>query len=443
MSKRTIYILSEYFAPFQNIGSIKFTKIAKYLSENAENAIFVFSQKWYKHDDIFLMNDLDVMRKNGTKIFYIDEGLMYSFGIAKVRNFMLLSSMKLLGNERFYYESNQRASRKFTKKGLAIIKEQKLPAPDLILSTFDGWGGHCLAKEIKGSYPSAIWVADFRDPVGAYIKAGKYRELCDEYSLTVSRHADYITAVSRGCLDALKLTQGTQSDICTNGFDFADYEFLKKKVSGENASAQFSCKGKLRFTYTGSFYGTSLMPFFNAIKELLDEGKLSAENIEIDYAGTYNIKISEEIRKAGLEHLYRNWGKLSRFDAVRLQDESDILLTAVWNYKNSQGVIGGKVLGYLMLKKPIIAVVMGDAPDSELKGIIQRINCGWCYEEANHETDFRMLKNIIMDLYDKKMNGTPISIEYDDVELEKFNLKNIALRYEQLYERIRKERKKQ
>ena len=359
MPQRTIYILSESFAPFQSISSIKFTKIAKYLSENTENNVFVFSQKRYKLDDVFLMNDLDEMQKNGTKVFYIDEGLMYSFGIAKVRNFMLLSSMKLLGNERFYYESNQKASRKFTKKGLAIIKKQKLPVPDLILSTFDGWGGHCLAKEIKDRYPSAIWIADFRDPVGAHIKAGKYRELCDEYSLTVSRNADYITAVSQGCLEALKLTQGTQSDICTNGFDFADYEFLKKKVSGENASAQFSCKGKLRFTYTGSFYGHSLMPFFNAIKELLDEGKLSAENIEVDYAGTYNSKVSEEIQKAGLEHLYRNRGQLSHFDAVRLQDESDVLLTAVWNYKDYQGVIGGKVLGYLMLKKPIIAVVRG------------------------------------------------------------------------------------
>ncbi len=440
MPQKTIYILSENFAPFQNIGSIKFTKIAKYLSENTENRVFVFSRKWYRYDDIFLKNDLDGMRRNGTKVFYIDEGLMYSFGISKVRNFMLLSSMKLLGNERFYYESNQKASRKFIKKGLALIKKQRLPAPDLILSTYDGWGGHYLAKEIKDRYPSAIWVADFRDPVGSHIKAGKYRELCDEYSLMVSRHADYVTAVSQGCLDKLKLAPETRTEIFTNGFDFDDYEFAKKSISGGNAAVKAIGKGKLRFAYTGSFYGNSLMPFFNAIKELLDEGKISAENIEIDYAGTYNEKVFGEISKAGLEFVYHNLGQLSRLDAVRLQNESDILLTAVWNYKDYQGVISGKVLGYLMLKKPIIAVVIGDVPESELKKLMCRINCGWCYEEANHGADFRMLKDVIVDLYNKKMGGKPVAVEYDDGELEKFNLKNIALRYGQLYERLLAER---
>ena len=128
-------------------------------------------------------------------------------------------------------------------------------------------------------------------------------------------------------------------------------------------------------------------------------------------------------------------------DAIKLQNEADVLLTSTSNTASWQGAIGGKVLEYLMLKKTIIAIVIGDVPGSEIKSIIQRINCGWVYEESNHEADFKMLKNVILDIYNKKMSGQPIEIEYNEEELEKFNLKNIALQYEKLYEELLAERK--
>ena len=434
MSK-VIYIMSEYFAPYQNIGSIKFTKIAKYLSENSENKIFVFCRKWWKFNDIFLENDLSIMKKNGVHVFFINEGLRYSFGIRKIVNGVIFFSKKIYGDERFYYESNQNYSRIFVRKSLRLIKKMKIPVPELILSTYDDWGGHYLAKEIKSKIPSCIWIADFRDPIGNFIKNGKYRKLCDEYSLMVSHNADCITAVSQDMLKMLKIDRKTPSFVVTNGFDFSDCTFVKNHIS-ETINGN-----KLKFVYTGSFYGSSLLQFFYVIKELLEERKISAENIEIDYAGAYNDKVFGEICNAGLESIYCNKGQLSRLDAIKLQNEADVLLTSTSNTASWQGAIGGKVLEYLMLKKTIIAIVIGDVPGSEIKSIIQRINCGWVYEESNHEADFKMLKNVILDIYNKKMSGQPIEIEYNEEELEKFNLKNIALQYEKLYEELLAERK--
>ena len=268
--------------------------------------------------------------------------------------------------------------------------------------------------------------------MGAHIKAGKYRALCDEYSLMVSRTADFVTAVSQGIFDSLKLDAGTRTSVVTNGFDYSDYEYVKSNIPSGNPGGR-----KLRFAYTGSFYGHSLMPFLNAIKELIEEGCISTENLEVAYAGGYNQRVFGEVTRAGLQAVYTNKGELSRFSAVRLQHESDVLLTAVWNYKDYKGVIGGKFLSYLMLRKPIIGVVMGDTPRSELKRIMQALNCGYCYEEANHDADYKMLKEAIFNLYRSKMSTGSVRMEYNEREVENFNLKNIASRYEEIFKSLR------
>lgn len=428
--KKIIYIFSEYFAPFWNIGCLKFTKIAKYLSENSENEIYVFSRKNFKNNDEILESDVLKMRENGVKIFYIDEGVRYYY-TNRVLNHLRFWNLKLLGAEKYYYKINQKASRKFVKRGLSLIKNKKLPSPNLIISTYDDWGSHYLANEIKKIYPEVKWIADFRDPIGAHIKEGKYRQLCDEYSLMVSKNADYVTVISDGLKNDIKFSPDTKVSVVTNGFDYSDYEYVKNTLQKNENSCE--TEKKLKFTYTGSFYSHSLMPFFNAIKELLDEKQIEEKNIEINYAGNANGKVFAEVTKAHLENCYTNYGLLSRIDSIKLQDKSDVLLTAVWNYKNYQGVLGGKVLAYLMLKKPIIGIVMGDLPDSDLKKLMTSMNCGFCYEEADHEKSFPVLKAMILELYNKKMNATPITQNYNEEILELFNLKNIATQYETIY----------
>lgn len=431
--KKNIYILSEYFAPFQNIGSLKFTKIAKFLSQKSEYNVFIFTRKNYSFNDVFLEQDLKVIKSNGGQVFYINEGLRYVVRNNRIKTTIKYLLMKIIGNERYYYESNQKTSKHFVKKGLKILEKNKLPPADLILSTYDDWGAHYLAYELKIKNKNAVWIADFRDPVGAHIKVGKYRNLCDEYSMFVSKNADYVTSVSKGCLDKLKLTCDVKKNVVTNGFDNEDYLYFKQV-------SKSICKSKkLKFVYTGSFYGNSLLPFFYAIRELIDERKIMEENIEIVYAGGYTDRVFSEIQKTSLDKVYIDKGILSRLEAVQLQEEADVLLTAVWNNKDYQGVIGGKILTYLMLKKPIIGIVIGDAPNSEIKEIIKNINCGWCYEEANHEQDFTMLKEVILRLYESKMSGDVPYIEYNEHELSKFNLKNITEKYINIFDSLQKE----
>lgn len=430
--KEVIYIMSEYFAPYQNIGSIKFTKIAKFLSQKKDTDVYVFTRKWKNFNDELLINDLTIINENGGKVFFIDEGLYFSNNnkiLNKIINLISRFKSKLQGYK-YYYDLNQKASRIFVKKGLSIIKSHNLPLPSLILSTFDDWGGHYLAYEVKRIASQAKWIADFRDPVGAFVTEEKYRKLCDDYSMMVSKYADFITVVSEGLIRDLKVLPSTRIEVCTNGFDYDDCNYAKKTFLHNDSD-------KLSITYAGSFYNRSISPFLSALKELIKEKKIDIDKIEFNYLGSYRGKMYEEVNNAGLLQCYSYKGFVSRLEAFRYQLYSDVLLAAVWNTHDYQGVISGKFIQYLQFEKPIIGIVVGDEPNSELKKLINKIRIGYCYEQANHNNDYFLLKEYILNLYERKMSGLPLIEDFNVEELNKFDLKNITEKYQNIYKELR------
>ena len=430
--KEVIYIMSEYFAPYQNIGSIKFTKIAKFLSQKKDTDVYVFTRKWKNFNDELLINDLTIINENGGKVFFIDEGLYFSNNnkiLNKIINLISRFKSKLQGYK-YYYDLNQKASRIFVKKGLSIIKSHNLPLPSLILSTFDDWGGHYLAYEVKRIASQAKWIADFRDPVGAFVTEEKYRKLCDDYSMMVSKYADFITVVSEGLIRDLKVLPSTRIEVCTNGFDYDDCNYAKKTFHHNDSD-------KLSITYAGSFYNRSISPFLSVLKELIKEKKIDIDKIEFNYLGSYSGKMYEEVEKAGLLQCYSYKGFVSRLEAFRYQLYSDVLLAAVWNTHDYQGVISGKFIQYLQFEKPIIGIVVGDEPNSELKKLINKLRIGYCYEQANHNNDYFLLKEYILNLYERKMSGLPLIEDFNVEELNKFDLKNITEKYQNIYKELR------
>lgn len=425
---KTIYICSDFFAPYQNIGSIKFTKIAKFFSRNGKYKVVVFTRKNFDMNDILLEEDLQEIVNNGGEVYFIDAGKKYYRQYRKnlkkvILMFHSAALSKLPGYYNFYYYmSNTKSAKKFAKEALKVIDEKQISKPDYMISTYDDWGGHYLALELKEKWQDRVtWISDFRDPVGATVKKGIFRKLCDKYSLGVTEKSDCTTVVSEGLLKSLKVDPDAKTDVATNGFDYEDYE----KVLND--------KKKLHLVYTGSFYHKeqTLEPILRAIRELIDEKKVEEKNLAIEYAGQYGIKIRKEVCKFHLEKIYNDWGEVSRYCSILIQSRGDILLTSVWNLKEHQGVIAGKTLGYFMLKKPIIAIVGGNIGNSNMKQLVRETNCGFCYEKANHEEDYQKLKQKLLNYYKQKMETGSINQKYSP-EVEKYNLANVAKVYKKL-----------
>lgn len=419
---KTVYICSEYFAPYQNVGSVKFTKIAKFLSRNKEYKVIVFTRKNFDTNDILLEADFNEIVDNGGEVYFIDAGERYYSSKGKIlkKTILRIHSIALSRLPLYYYFSNKISANKFKKGALKVIDAQQIVKPDYIISTYDDWGGHCLAADLKNKWKEkVVWISDFRDLVGADIRKGIARKLCDKYSLWVTEKSDYTTVISEGLLQNLQIYPDARTEIAPNGFDYEDYE----KVLED--------KKKLHFVYTGSFYHRerTLEPVLRALRELINEEKVQERYIAIEYAGAYGSRVYGQIRKFHFEKNYIDWGEVSRYSSILLQDRGDILMTAVWNSREYQGVIAGKTLGYLMLKKPIIAIVGGDLGNSDMKQLVKETNCGFCYEKANHENDYPKLKQVILDYYLQKMKTGSVTQEYT-AEVEKYNLVNVEKIYE-------------
>lgn len=420
---KTIYICSEYFAPYHNIGSMKFSKIAKFLSRNNEYRIYVFSRKNFSNKvDWLLQDDLDEIERNHGKIFFIDAGKKYYKQPLKLYSRLYKVWHIITGYNMNYYVSNVRSAKKFCKNAINIIERNHLPKPDYIISTYDDWGSHYLARNLKKRLgDQVIWISDFRDPVGAAIKKGTFRKLCDKYTYSITKESDFTTVISEGLLNCIKMHPETKTLVATNGFDYEDYRRVMRD------------KEKLHFVYTGSFYHQkrTLIPVFQAIRELIDEGKMEERLVSIEYAGGYGTKVYSEVCKYGLEKCWLDWGEITRYQSILLQDRGDILMTSVWNLDNDQGVLAGKTLEYLMLKKPIIAIVSGTLGNSSMKKFIEETNCGICYEETEHDIGYARLKNQILEYYIQKQKRGKVDINYSNT-VENYNFENIAKTYSEI-----------
>ncbi len=426
--KKTIYIISEFFASYQRIASIKFTKIVKYLSRNDELQIFVFAVKRSSKGDALQEYDVSEIRKNAVNIYYIEDekkpGPFLEL-LKKVfhKTMIVIFKKSIVAKDKEYYKKFTKKGKKFTRNALKLIKEKNIPSPDYIISTFGDWGGHMLGLELKQMYKDSVyWITDFRDPVGSFIEKGKYRRLCDAYSRKMTQASDYTTFISDSLKYDIDMPTDTKYTVAPIGFDYADYE----RVVAD--------KGKLVLTYTGSFYGKyqTLIPLIQALSELCRDGSIDKENVIFEYAGGYGRKIYQELEQYGFEKNYNDWGQLTRYQSMIVQERADILLTSVWNNDNYKGVLAGKTLGYLPLHKPIIAIVGGNLAGSDMKKLIADCNAGVCYEAANHKEDYEVLKASLLKYYNMKMRDGKIAHQNNKEAMEKYNLERVAGIYSEL-----------
>lgn len=123
-----------------------------------------------------------------------------------------------------------------------------------------------------------------------------------------------------------------------------------------------------------------------------------------------------------------SFGEVGREEALRLQLGSNILLLATWNYSNSTGIVTGKLLEYMMMNIPIIAVISGNVPNSKVKEIVEKCNLGFCYEQASAEQDYQQLKTMIFQKYTQYINNHSANQSFNQCEIEKYNYYQISKR---------------
>ncbi|AQX16744.1 MULTISPECIES: glycosyltransferase [Tessaracoccus] len=283
----------------------------------------------------------------------------------------------------------------------AAHEVELLPPPDAIFSTYGPLASHWLAMRLAKGWSSASWVADFRDLVTAetptFLSASLER-LQTEFVV----HASVVTAISKGlCSDLRSMLPPSDRgkvNLLPNGFDPRD-TFMPATIQDS---------GKvLRIAYTGNLYmgRRDASPMFRALGELLANGHMEAECIEVHYAGMDSELFLLQARAFGVEHIVVDHGFVSRDAALALQAMSDVLLVLSWNTISERGILTGKVFEYLGADKPILALTGGDLPGSELTELINDLDAGFAFEEATHSRSESGLRTFLLKAYEQRSRG--------------------------------------
>lgn len=312
-----------------------------------------------------------------------------------------------------------RAFRREVKANPALAREC-----DRVLTSYGPLGSLLCGMYLKTRF-RARWVCDFRDPLTHNIPFGPWWLLLFLTQKAACAKADRIITVSHGLRRTICGRRYTRkSAVIHNGFDPEDSgEIIAEKIPSRHFLA-----------YAGTVYPErqKFAALIEALGALVRENILPPGEKTFHYAGAYYREISREFFAHGLLESIENHGFLERRDCLHLQLSSHSLVLASWNSRREQGILTGKLFEYIQLGKPIVALVGGDTPGSELAAMVRRGNLGVAYEAANHDKDFPALLDFLRRQYRCFAAGLEPEYNPDREYVARFDYRNIARSFEKV-----------
>lgn len=272
---------------------------------------------------------------------------------------------------------------------------------DIVWATCGGIENIYAGNYAKKAF-DAKWIMDFRDSMifsGGFFDNPWWNEFAKEATLCALDNADCVTAVGHELSDELKrLRPGAKIEVIHNGFD--DTEPLPN-VQGDPDT--------LSLCYTGRLYEDrkpALKALVRCIAELIKQKRIDRRRIRVNYAGASFDEFEKIFRTGGVADVLTNKGYLSKHDTARLQLENDIFIVLSWNTKHSRGILTGKFYEGIKCGKPILALISGELPYSELWQLQKEYSYGFCFEQSRSREMMAALEDYIEGLYlEKKANG--------------------------------------
>lgn len=431
---RSVLIIMDAFAPENSCATIPNTKLVKYLARQDLKITLITKAVT---PDMNLDESLVPKEISSMRVLRVDYGKVFSSTVQASRNKMTENGVKQkMKKESRPFRALLVSAIKETYFGLRsrdwlnsarklIRKELQNEHFDCIYSTFPDVAAHTLAEELMKKGMADRWIADFRDPM--------YYEYHDSFAnqhkhrlqMKIEKKADHVTIVSEGALDKFLCDDVAEDKITyiPNGYDPEDMDNIEAKPTA----------GVLRIFYAGSLYWgkRDLTVVFRALRELADEGVIDLNKILIEYAGKEWDVMESFAEKYDLLSICKNYGFITRKKVVEILSEVDCTAVCSHNTAADKGVVTGKVFELLMVGKPIITVVNGDVPDSELGRIVRQCDAGIVYEQATDERDYAALKLWLLEKYKQKQECGHVSCSVKTEERDKYSYANIA---RQLYE---------
>lgn len=461
MEKRRILVISYYYAPQRNIASLRWSKMVKYITAKGWEADVITSSSIEAVDALLaaeigrMGNIIFIDHKNrrfaptqrqkeqleAVKCGEYSDVILSSgptaaapvdikkrTGFAALRHSIGMSAPLQYYSRLKTISDDMKRSEDFAAQAENYIRSHGgLGKYDAVISTFGPVADVILALKLKKRYPEVPLIMDFRDPMDSITGSAGYRRRMLKMQKKICRLADAVCTVTKGAAKEMSPYCSGKLHTITNGFDRED------GIGVEPYETE-----KLTLCYTGSVYLKldDFTPLWKCIKELADSGEIDLGRTAFVYAGTNGEFFRDDMAAHGIESILENRGRIDRADSIRLQKSSDALVLSRWNMKNSQGVICGKFLEYMLADKPIISLINGEIGGSEIRSIMEKGDLGVTYEAAAPEQDGPALRDYILKLYKQKFEGIPSGYAPDKNVVDSFAYNVLAGDYMDLIESV-------
>ncbi|MFM1651989.1 glycosyltransferase family 4 protein [Brevibacillus sp. B_LB10_24] len=281
------------------------------------------------------------------------------------------------------------------KLGRQIMKQENI---DVIFSTSGPATDHLVAQTLVKEF-GCKWVVDFRDPwtQNMHRSGIGWRDRLEErMEAKVLARADAVTTVTAAFAQNFRSKYGRvirRLELIYNGFDRADFAGLQP---------QRVAPGKFHAVYAGIFYQKrNPRLLLQAIRELMDEGRVKQDEIQLSFAGVFDYPGYSEnadcVAELGLQDVVRVLGNLPHQEALGMMKGADALLLIGDVSADAGAYIPGKLFEYMGIGKPILALNM----EGEATGIIQQFRLG----QIADPTDKAAVKEAYLKLYEEWKAG--------------------------------------
>ncbi len=309
-----------------------------------------------------------------------------------------------------------------------LIKEEGI---DLIYTTSAPYSDHLLGIYIKRTMPQIKWVADFRDEWtnNPYTLDNPYNPIRTniekkmEYSVLTEADALITnTPVMRRNFVENNSLKGDNFYTIPNGYDvedFADYDLSKRQ------------NNKMTLVYTGALYGRRKPDtFFQALKELKEEGKLDGDKILVRLIGNYHKdKLQAQIDSYGLTNQFEIVGYVPHNVCIKHQLDSDVLVLIEGCGRGSDAFYTGKIFEYMNTGRPVLAVLPQKGAAADL---VRESKIGIVAHTENVEA----IKSAVKDYYDKWCEGK-LDFQPDRQVIERFERKELTKKLAEVFDSLK------
>jgi glycosyltransferase involved in cell wall biosynthesis len=281
---------------------------------------------------------------------------------------------------------------------------------------------HIIAKELKAKY-KIPWVADFPDlwSQNHNYRYGPMRKLMDRrLELRTIRSADVLTTVSEPWARKLGMLHKRKTVYAiTHGFDPAEINIPPANLTN-----------KFTITYTGTIYRGKQDPskLLAAIQELISNGTIDPNDIEVRFYGRENELIAKGIEEYELWDVAKQYGPVPREISFGKQRESQLLLLLNWEDQREKGVLPLKTFEYLGAQRPVLAT--GGSGDDVIRELLDETKAGiYCKTVED-------IKSVISELYSEYKRKGKVSYNGNIEKINRYSHREMAKKFAEILDSL-------